>query len=690
MLLKQKIKKRGILTLLFGLLMSTSYGQVVDHPLGIKHRASILHGAVPEPFYKIPELKAECGELKVDLYINEMMYNFEGDTVKLRTYTYESGEFHSTRIGPWGPTLRVGKSDRLSVTIHNNLPDVEDMNYLGSFPLNAQNLIENYSDSLTKAKLDTVFAEVTNYESRADTAFNTDEKYYAASLLSFGNTDGAYIEEVTANEEWILRGRVPCPCPEGEPKSCTKVYIDYKIIKAWNYGTHEYAYRIYEIINHGASVDHNVPHDFSVTNLHAHGFHVDPAQDDVLRTVNPSYSSYYTYDLDKHTPGTMWYHPHIHGSTALQVGSGMSGAIIIEDEFEKGKDGKAFEAASSAEHERLLVFNQITFDSTINESPDFNTLQRSIAPNGTTVNGVSIPIIDLKVGEVQRWRLLHSGYKSNLALVFPEELEVQQIAVDGILFNDAVPTSYIHMSPGNRCDILVKLKDGYDPSKKKLTVKSAVYEARCEYFHDGKSLCDSIPPDLDSVIVVIRVNGKEKKEMEFPSTLPGPGGELTHDIAKSELTNPSYSRKIEFDVSNHSVNGVPFQGDTIPQILTLGEVERWELSSTNTVRHPYHIHINPFQVITFGGEKLPFPMWKDVVLVDATDTAVIYTRYEDFVGDFVLHCHILNHEDEGMMQRVRIVKPLVECPIENEINIVEDGHDKTHGRDVDPNQIKKD
>ncbi|NQY28861.1 MAG: multicopper oxidase domain-containing protein [Flavobacteriaceae bacterium] len=98
------------------------------------------------------------------------------------------------------------------------------------------------------------------------------------------------------------------------------------------------------------------------------------------------------------------------------------------------------------------------------------------------------------------------------------------------------------------------------------------------------------------------------------------------------------------------------------ETLTLGDAEEWEIYTTsnpgqNVVSHPYHIHINPFQVIKFGEDKLDTPVWKDVVMVTKGGKAKIRARYEDYWGDFVLHCHLLHHEDQGMMQRIRIERP---------------------------------
>ncbi|MEI9928404.1 MAG: multicopper oxidase domain-containing protein [Sphingomonas sp.] len=105
------------------------------------------------------------------------------------------------------------------------------------------------------------------------------------------------------------------------------------------------------------------------------------------------------------------------------------------------------------------------------------------------------------------------------------------------------------------------------------------------------------------------------------------------------------------------VDSYTYSSNSPPRVLALNTAARWTLGTDNGA-HPFHVHVNAFQVYRTEPDGLKHSVWKDTWLVDPDDgKTVILTRYEDFDGDFVLHCHILDHEDQGMMQRVSIRKP---------------------------------
>jgi len=653
--MKNIILKRNTFIVLLVLVITSGFAQDNHEMLGLRTKADVLDNVVPDDFFKIPELKAKDGELEVHLFINEEKYDFKGDTVNLRTYTYESGEFSSTKVGPWGPTLRIGANDRLNVVVHNSLSESNDGNYLGSMDTDNSSALDmggRVSEALEKILVEaTIVKTIVKEEEKIDT------------LIKPGNLVRATIEAIEKNAQWVVHAKEECRCPPGKEGTCEKIPINYSIVKKYNYGEGKMALRIYKEVDHeGEEHDHNIPHGFNTTNFHTHGFHVSPFQDDIFRKVEPGFSSYYTYDLINHTPGTMWYHPHVHGSTALQVASGMSGVIVIEDG--DLTDHKDLAAASNSSHERILLFNQIIFEPATGELPDFNTLMRyreSNPPKGTTINGVALPEMKIRPGEVQRWRLVHSGYQSTLGLEFPKEAEVWQIAIDGIMFDKPRKMNTIHMAPGNRTDLLVRFPTGIKDEK--FSVKSINYNAKCEYFPNDPNC--GINDNENETIIIINVDGTQM-DMKIPAVLPGPGSQLK-DILEDELVNLGKPRKTKFKIefadsinptTKYVVNNEAFEAGVIHETLTLGDAEEWEVSTGNeNIPHPYHIHINPFQVVQFGADKLDIPIWKDVVMVTEDGKAKIRARYEDYWGDFVLHCHLLHHEDQGMMQRVRIERP---------------------------------
>lgn len=647
------------LIVLFFFCFGGSIQQIIaqeDHTIHIEKRADVIDGAVASEFHKLPELKSSCNELSVHLYVNEEVYDFVGSKVKMRTYTYESGDQKSEKIGPWGPVLRIGQDDRLNITVHNNLANEKDKSYLGSMDTLNKHLLRSFivSDSLKEAM---VKATTRYIEKGPKDSITID----TILLIKEGNLDGAIITEVEQGKKWIIAGKELCKCPPNQIGTCEKKDVSYPVEWRYNYGSKKNALRIYQLGQHGEDHDHNIPHGFNNTNMHTHGFHVSPFQDDIFRKVPPGDASQYTYKLDNHTPGTMWYHPHVHGSTAIQVASGMSGVIIIEDPDLSSFPDLA--AASEPAQERIMVFNQIMYDEEIGELPDFNTLGRifggaSQGPKGTTINGVTVPKMRMEKGEVQRWRMVHSGYHSNVALHFPEEIEVLQIAVDGIMFDEARKMRTIHLSPGNRTDLLVKVPKS--ATKSVYDINTIRYKAECEYFPEDTACINPVQrpsdPPVEAMMKII-VEG-DREEMGLPGLLPGP---VNHPyIQDKEVVNLGNPRKTTFDVPNAGtdsikfvINGEAFKGDTIHETLTLGTAEDWLLQA-DMGTHPYHIHINPFQVKTFGERTLSTPMWKDVVMVANKKPVHIRARYTRYWGDFVLHCHLLHHEDQGMMQRIRI------------------------------------
>jgi FtsP/CotA-like multicopper oxidase with cupredoxin domain len=97
------------------------------------------------------------------------------------------------------------------------------------------------------------------------------------------------------------------------------------------------------------------------------------------------------------------------------------------------------------------------------------------------------------------------------------------------------------------------------------------------------------------------------------------------------------------------INGRAYDHDRVDTRVRLGDTEEWEIVNAGVMDHPFHVHINPFQVVSRDGRPEPFRAWKDVVIVRAGETVRIRTRFADFAGRTVYHCHILDHEELGMM-----------------------------------------
>ena len=197
-------------------------------------------------------------------------------------------------------------------------------------------------------------------------------------------------------------------------------------------------------------LDMALPHHFNTTNFHSHGLHVSPGgiSDNIFRSMEPGQS----YDIEiaipaDHPKGTYWYHPHHHGSADVQMTSGMAGALIVEGDFE---DVPEIAGAS----ERLLILNEVLFDYR-GEIEIYDTVWPEAVPRFLSVNGQRDPIIRMRPGEVQRWRIVHAGHEDNLRLALGGH-GLQVIAYDGIPRPEIERADTLLMAPGQRADVLVQ------------------------------------------------------------------------------------------------------------------------------------------------------------------------------------------------------------------------------------------
>lgn len=400
-----------------------------------------------------------------------------------------------------------------------------------------------------------------------------------------------------------------------------------------------------------------------IINFHTHGLHVSPAgnSDNVLVRIEPKRSSDIieskrSFDIEvkvpkDHPTGTFWYHSHVHGSTAIQVASGLAGALIIEGDIDQIPEIKAAE-------ERIFVLQQAIYD----ERGQIET-HANMQPGGwfnveryTTVNGVVKPTIRMRPGEVHRWRLIHSGFREVINLQL-EDHQLHEIAVDGLTTGriDGAKNS-IELYPGYRSDVLVKAGVPGTYILKDLEIQR--FNERPEE--------DAKPEDRDIVAIVI-VEGEENP-MALPTEEQLAPFKPFNDIEDDEITGyqsvhfrldlrPLFAGKGPplFQVDNES-----FHHAQSPRHLMLGAVEEWQLT-TNRGVHPFHIHVNPFQVVKItdlaDNDLDPnfIPVWRDTFAVSSGQKVIFRTRYTKYIGKFVLHCHILDHEDQGMMQLVEVV-----------------------------------
>jgi FtsP/CotA-like multicopper oxidase with cupredoxin domain len=388
-----------------------------------------------------------------------------------------------------------------------------------------------------------------------------------------------------------------------------------------------------------APADISNPHQFNNTNFHFHGSHASPSgiADNVMRSMVPGEAYDIEIELPKdHTKGTYWYHPHHHGSADVQMASGMAGMIVVEGDF-----AEVPEIANAKE--RVLVLAQVVYDAR-GMVENFETLFPETATRFLTVNGQRRPTITIRPGEVQRWRILHTGYQDDLLLDL-EKHDLHIVAYDGIQLG-AMETMKQHLIlPGQRADVLVQAGP------------PGTYELRALPYDQGH-------PSPVGPLARVVVSG-EPMSMKLPASLPKAPFEPIKD---SELTG---SRKLVFsatapeaDAAGHwqefsfFIDGKKFDPNRIDHRVKLGSVEEWTIQNTHEHDdHVFHIHTNPFIVTKLNGKPLDRPQWRDTAIVERRGGSLIFrSRFLDYTGIYMLHCHMMNHEEMGMMQTVEVYK----------------------------------
>lgn len=437
----------------------------------------------------------------------------------------------------------------------------------------------------------------------------------------------------------------------------------------------------------------NTLNSFNTTNVHYHGLHVSPngISDNVLINVGPRQTQEYEVNIPKdHTSGTYWYHPHRHGSTAGDVASGMSGALIIEGGLDDLPEVKAAK-------ERVMVLNQIPYvmeDIKAGSKATGAAKQQGVveerdaddtfAPGAwaqmgryTTINGIALPIIRMRPGQVERWRLVDSGLretirakivplpKSPSTVVLPP-IPLNEIAVDGLALGKIIAKDAIELWPGYRSDVLVKapavkgeymLIDDSIPSTSTISGTDKPMNFMAHIIIDGEPMDMKLPAD------------DQMKGLRLPS------------IKDSEITGQQSAKYGIITAGNgiaFTIDRKAFDMETA-RVLRIGDVDEWTLTSVNDVAggfvtHPFHIHVNPFEVTSIQAPALDSagkpimkdgnyvlteqltngPVWRDTVKIPGNGVVKMRTKYTDFIGTFVQHCHILDHEDQGMMQLIDI------------------------------------
>ena len=390
----------------------------------------------------------------------------------------------------------------------------------------------------------------------------------------------------------------------------------------------------------------------TTTNIHFHGLNVPPVchQDEVVKTIIPNNGLPFLYSIQipaNDPPGVYWYHPHPHGFSDPQVYGGASGALIIE----------GTNSLTQGLNERVLI---------IRNNPDAVTDddgQFTVNFEPANYPRTPLPIINVTAGQKEFWRVLNASTNGFLALqvLSPSPQQLQVISLDGIPLSSPVNMTTINLPPAGRVEFIVPALAANTPSF-----------FSTQGFNMGP-IGDPMPPaNLASIVVAAGGhNGPHPAH-----SVPQPA--VAQRFSGLSSVTPTTTRSLYFSELNVGTNGpgqffitlagqkpkLYSESNPAAIVTKIGAVEDWTVSNQTGEPHAFHIHQLHFLVMAINGVAVTNPYLVDTITIPnwtgtgpyPNVTVRMDFRDPNIAGTFVYHCHILDHEDGGMMATI-IVNP---------------------------------
>ncbi|MFI6428076.1 multicopper oxidase family protein [Promicromonospora sp. NPDC050880] len=390
------------------------------------------------------------------------------------------------------------------------------------------------------------------------------------------------------------------------------------------------------------------------TSLHWHGMHLPAAMDGGPHqpvAAGGTWTPRWTVDQ---RAATLWYHPHVHGSTADHTYRGLTGMFIVDDPVGEGAEALNLPATYGVDDVPMIVQDR-AFDGD-NQFVERLPLAGSLGVIGDEilVNGTLGPFFDVTTRLV-RLRLLNASNARLYHFGFSDARRFALVGTDGGLLAEPWETDRLHLSPGERAEIVVEFAPGE-------TVDLRSYPSPDLGGTSGR--LDGFADRLD--ICRFRAAGDLADETVLPATL-GEAPDLDGVAATAERS---------FVLASDQINGRSMAMDRIDFGVRVGTVEVWEVINDNGYVHNFHVHDVQFQVLTVDGAVPPPHLrgWKDTVLLVPGSRYRLAMRFSDHTDPnvpYMYHCHLLQHEDDGMMGQFVVLDE------GQDIGAVPGGHDHT-------------
>lgn len=416
----------------------------------------------------------------------------------------------------------------------------------------------------------------------------------------------------------------------------------------------------------------NTLHAPNTTNVHTHGLHIgskSPA-DNVFSDIQPGDSYTHVYNLPAdHQGGTHWYHAHHHGSTALQAGGGMAGVLIIDDAVGD------LPSEVLALPEVVLMIQHIPVGDlhtmAVEAGDDLMTLDYEDNGGDAFIlcNGQVQPQITLTQGVNTRLRMVFAAVEASVELSIPEAEALgcswELLAKDGVYVSPAPrAVGDVYLAPGNRADVIIRCDEAGTGSLQSI---ASTRRSRRQGMGGGMGgpggpmgpgnpggVGATMTATVATLAVIASTATADTSITAFEPKRPAYLADLTSYDGALETFEVAFAGGP--NTGGCSINGVSFQGEDSPLAqIPVGAIHEWSITGNGA--HPFHLHINPYQLQDVADPSGWFQAgdWHDVTLLPGQVTVGAYRFATDtFTGSQVLHCHFLEHEDRGCMGHVNI------------------------------------
>jgi FtsP/CotA-like multicopper oxidase with cupredoxin domain len=369
------------------------------------------------------------------------------------------------------------------------------------------------------------------------------------------------------------------------------------------------------------------------TTVHWHGLHLPFDSDgSPFHPVAPGETRDYAFTVPAGSAGTYWYHPHPHHHTGPQVARGLYGALIV----------RAHDDPLPPLTERLLILadNRLLPDGTLDLPDPHSHAGRADLENGREgdllfVSGQLMPALTIRGGEVQRWRVINASAGRYYRLSLPGHT-LLHVGSDGGLFEHPVEVEEILLASAERVELLVR---GTGAPGSSAVLQALPYD---------RYIPQTRPTDWNRPRELLTLRYSDEEPLR-PTPLP----ERLRVVPPIDTTRVAARRLMV--LSQGLINGLPMNMERVDVTTALGAVEIWEIENIVGMDHPFHLHGFQFQVLERDGVPEPYASWKDTVNVPKHQTVRFVVRYDNHPGKWMFHCHILDHEDHGMMGVLEVI-----------------------------------